>query len=481
MHHRRMIKKIIKSENKAFIICFIVTIILLSIPLIIRFTAEEPLIIGDKPYYHMRIAKNLIDYDPLSYMGRTYVFDPYNNFLSFGYGLFGNIFFIVLPFILGIVSVIIFFFIIKKLKLNLSIRFLIMLTLILSPIFVYTFTVLNKHSLIIFIMLLGFLFFINKSKLLNYFSIIIFCIIPFLNILASLITILLILSYTLFKKRKALSYVTLILIALITILFNLFIYLKYGFPEKVTFISLNYLQNFISDLGSIAGSAFFNIILTIVGIIVTWKYKKKIWLIYITILILLVTLSYYVYSNIYLKFIITTFTGIGFYKIISMRWKLKFIRDLSILIMVLGIIFSTTSHTNRLIKSLPDKNTKQSLEYLKLNSGEKEIILSHYTRGHWIEYYAERAVVMDSLFTYAPKPNEKYRDINAIFYGVDLQDTKRLLDKYQIRYIYIDNEMKQGLVWTKEKQGLLFLFRNEETFNQIYEEQGIEIWEYITS
>ena len=43
--------------------------------------------------------------------------------------------------------------------------------------------------------------------------------------------------------------------------------------------------------------------------------------------------------------------------------------------------------------------------------------------------------------------------------------------------IWIDSQMKDGQVWTKEDEGLLFLFSNKETFRRVYNKEGIEIWE----
>ena len=83
------------------------------------------------------------------------------------------------------------------------------------------------------------------------------------------------------------------------------------------------------------------------------------------------------------------------------------------------------------------------------------------------------------MFEYYPYAEERFNDSLEIFYSRNLKDTKILLEKYNINYIWIDNKMKNGLVWEKEQQGLLFLFRNNETFNNIYNNQGIEIWEII--
>ncbi len=474
-----MIKKIIKNEKSAFVILLLLAIIVLTITPFIRYTNKDPLIIGEQPYYYLRIAKDIeIKTDALSYSGREYIFDPYDYFLAFIYKLIGTVFF--LPFILGISSTIIFYYLIKKLKLNSITNFLIMLTLILSPIFIHTFTSLNKPSLVIFLMLLGFLLFTEKKKNPIILSVIIFSIIPVFNILAAIISILILLSYSLYKKEKIKTfYTTIALTSLVSVIYYLKIYLKYGFPQKIAFISTNYLQTLISDLGSFAGLSFFNIILIVIGIISTRRYKKNLWPIYIAIFITLISIPYYPLSTIYLKIIVTAFTGIGFYKIVSMRWKLRFIRDLSIFVIILGLLFSVTSYTNRQVNSLPDKNIKESLEYIDVYSDTEEVVLSHYSRGFWIEHFANRATVMDSLFRYAPDPNQRYNDLNKIFYAKNLNDAKELLDKYNIDYIYIDNEMKQGLVWKKEKQGLLFLFRNNETFKSIYSKNGIEIWQYL--
>lgn len=476
-----MINKKLIKEKYLLAFSFCLTVIILTTPLIARFVNDDPLIIGDKPYYHIRLAEEIsnkdnVYFDQLSYTGRIYIKDIYDYFLSFIYS-FDVVF--ILPFILGISSVILFYYLIKKIRLNLLANFLIILTLILSPVFIYTFTTLNKHSLVIFLMLSAFLCFLDKRKTLNMLSIPIFSVIPFFNKLAALILVLLLFFYSMYNRKKNRQLILILAILLsITITHSLFIYFKYGFPERTTFISLNYFKILLSDLGSQAGLAIFNLILTIIGIIVTWKHKKKLWLIYTTILILLLSLPYFDYSNIYLKFIIAVFTGVGFHKLVSMKWKLHFIRDLSIFILILGLIFSTTSYINRSVKALPDKNIRESLEWLEVYSDTEDIVLSHYSYGYWIEYYARRATIMDSLFRYAPRPNERFRDINAIFHGTNLESTKTLLDKYEIDYIYIDNNMKHTLIWKSKRQGLLFLFRNSETFKNIYNKAGIEIWEY---
>ena len=95
-----------------------------------------------------------------------------------------------------------------------------------------------------------------------------------------------------------------------------------------------------------------------------------------------------------------------------------------------------------------------------------------------IQDIAKKTVIMDEEFRYIPEVYTRYQDSNVLFYNRSLKETKRLLNKYNVSYIWIDSEMKQGLVWTKEKQGLLFLLRNKETFKNIYNKKGVQIFRY---
>ena len=125
------------------------------------------------------------------------------------------------------------------------------------------------------------------------------------------------------------------------------------------------------------------------------------------------------------------------------------------------------------------KNIIKSLEWLGKNSDKNDIVFSHYSKGMWIEGISKRRVLLDSNIDYIPYPRETYNDSGTLFYSRNLKTTKSLLSKYNVRYVWIDPEMKQGQVWTKEEHGLLFLFRNEETFKKAYAENGIEIWEVM--
>ena len=88
---------------------------------------------------------------------------------------------------------------------------------------------------------------------------------------------------------------------------------------------------------------------------------------------------------------------------------------------------------------------------------------------------------MDNLMFYA-RNRKEWREIvvdsNELFYQNDIRETKRILDKYNVSYIFISEELFDGRVWDEENKGLHFLLQNRETFKNIYSSEEVGIWEY---
>jgi len=273
------------------------------------------------------------------------------------------------------------------------------------------------------------------------------------------------------KSKKAI-----ILLSIIILISAVF--MPVYFQEKTEVLPKeNILQSSISDLGALIGIGVFNILLAFIGFVLMWKKKKEHIFIFLPLLVMLISLFYLQPVIIYLNFMLAVLAGHAFIRIRNMDWQVKMIKNLTILLIICGLVFSTISYLNRVSNMQPDNEVINSLDWLKHYSKQEEIVFSHYSKGFWISSVAERPVVTDKMFEYYPDAEERFNDSLEIFYSRNLKNTRALLNKYNISYIWVDNEMKNGLVWEKEQQGLLFLFRNNETFKNIYNNQGIEIWE----
>jgi len=128
---------------------------------------------------------------------------------------------------------------------------------------------------------------------------------------------------------------------------------------------------------------------------------------------------------------------------------------------------------------LANKEIIESFDFIKQESKENAVVFSYYTKGYWINYFGRRNNVMDESFFYAPNVNDRYYDSNTLFYTRNIGEAMKITEKYNIRYIWIDNAMKNGQVWKEEDEGLLFLLSTSKKFKREYYNNYVEIWKVV--
>jgi len=474
-------EKILNKKN-IFTYLIILAIIILLIPILARLLSNNPSYLGSNAYYHTRIAQTIKEKgvpttDFLSYGGREYSPNIYHLILAgISFIIPLNILLFIIPLILGIFSLILFHSILKRLRQKKQLISLSALILIMSPIFIYLFTTTNQNNIPIFLNLFAIYFFLSKSKNKKYlFAIIPLTIAAFFNILHAIIPILLIffLATTKNKKSKAIKLSIAPLLVLLT--YHLPFYIKNGISLTPDFVKINFFNSFISEFGAIISFGIFTIILTLMGIM-NLRENKKTTLFY-TIILALLFISYHIINlRIYLNFIVAFLAAHSFLVLINQKWELKAIKKLTVLIIICGLLFSTVTQLNVLSNSQPSKEAIFSLEWLKNQPPGK--VFSHYSNGFVIQKISEKPTIMDSLFEYAPNLETTYKDSQLLFNSRRLKNTTQVINKYDITYIWIDNQMKNGQVWINQDQGLLFLLQHSDNFKNIYSLNNIEIWMY---
>lgn len=474
------LKDMLTEKRILFFSLFLGLIILSLIP-VVRYLFFDSSLSGTEPYYHLRISeyikeKGIPDKDPL--VDRNYLPDPYDLFLSLtGYFIDINLASFIIPILLGIISIIFSYLILKELRLNPLKRLLILFIFLISPVFIYTYSISNSDTLGLTLLLIGFYLFIKKDNVFSYLSLIFFIIFSLFSPVNAIIIIFLLFSYSLNHKSKIKqSYIYSIITILVAIAYFIKFYMRSGLPDQIIFSHQNMLINFLSDLGGITGFGIFNIFLTFIGLYVIWNIKKQV-LPYIFLLILIIISLSNSSINIYLNIFICFISGFGFFRIINMKWKIKIIKTLTIMVIIYGLFFSSLSYIKTASNLLPDNETTQSLEWLRPQP--KGIVFSHYTNGFWIETIADQPVLLDQGLYNIVDASEKLNESEEIFYSRNLEKTISLLKKNNITYIYIDDSMKKGKVWDKPEQGLLFLFRNQKTFKNIYSSESVDIWQVL--
>lgn len=470
------------TKRRALIYLVVVGFVSLLLPLFIRYIAFGGIIpIGDNSFYNLRMAESLdksSGIDAFIVPSQPIILNPYNYLIGF-FGILGintTIASLIFGFVSGITTLILFYLILKRFNLHLQHSFFSLLFLILSPIFIYTFTTFNKYSPIILLQVLGF-FLLTKPQT-KYFSLLPYLILPFFGMFHALIGFGIVLVYeALINKKYLLPSLVFLITAAITLFYNLPLYLKYGF-DIPTIYTQNILQWYMSDLGASMGFGLFALVLFVFGVIATWeeKYTKRYVYVYLLLLSLFV-LSYFFHDyTIYLNMVLIIFAGNGFIYLARMKWEQNFIKNFAVLILVLGILFSGVSCINRLALSYPTPVYMDAMKWLSSQAPEDIVVLSHYSNSHLIQGEAKRKVLLDSNIGRIENADIFINVTNNLFYSRSLKETIALMEQYNIGYIFIDNRMKQGLVWSRDEEGLLFLLENSSRFEKVYENSETEIW-----
>lgn len=462
-------------------IFILVTILLLILPYLLKGSLISS---GEDPYYFNRVSglikeNGLKSYDSLSYSGREITIPIGSPLVLFLFNfILGKYSLVILPIVFGLLSLMLFYLILKELKIDLEARRIATAILLISPPFLYTFTSYNFFAVPTFIGLLAFYLFLQNKKVYFYLSVLLFALTAFFSFIHTIIVLILLFIYTLKQKQKR-KFIPVLILSLIFLAINyLPILISQGLPELLKFkTTLFHYQKFFSDLGGSFGISIFALFLTFFGLSKLWEHKYKYGYIYLSLIILIIFTIINEKSLIYLNFILVYLAALGFVKIITSKWASNLIRNLTILLLICGLIFSGISLLNTISEKEPSRDLINALTLLNLNSRKSDVVFSHYSNGVWINSLAERPNVMDSDFYYSPDVNQRYNDSKTLLYTRKFDLTERIIDKYGVKYILVTKDMKNGLVWTNDEQGLQFFLKYSKVFKKIYDKNNIEIWE----
>ena len=462
-------------KHRLFFLILLGLVVLLT-PVIFRYFYHDNLLIGEESYYNLRLAKFINENrvlpvnDDLSYGGRIIVDElGWIALLALNPDVMSHL----LPVLLGLFSIVFFFLIARNINQRIAVVSTILF--ILSSGFMYLFSISTKYSAAIFLGLLGFYFVIRKKY---FYGILLLSIVSFFSFLGGLVSLLLFLILSFYKKYdKKWSLLGLFLSLLFIIIQYSRLY-SLDLPNFTLFYlreeGINYFfQNLVSDFGGLYGFGFVTLILSLIGVNALWKKKYKFLLVYIAIFIFLVLNSYLSFISFYLTIFISLLGGYGFITIQDSKWESSLVKNITIFIIICAVIFSSVSYMDRLVSLQPTKEIYDAIYYLDRKPAE-DVVFSSYKRGLWINYGGKKNVI-DSHFFYAPNARERFSDSNLLFNTQDADIAFNIINKYNINYIWVDKLMKED-IWDNEEKDLLFLLNHSNRFKKVFDNGYVEIW-----
>jgi len=460
-----------------FVLLFLAVALLLSPSAFRSLSLWSPLF-GGESYYSFRLAELssdtglLFGNDPLSFGGRPYVGElgwPY--ILSFFPELLSQF----LPFILGLFSFLLFYFLIKKLLPTLAEYATFFF--VVSPVFIYLFTVSTPHAFAFFLLLAGLHLALLHQNLL---AVLIFFLISFFSFYVSLFVFFVYLFYFLFKKHHAWYSILFFFLLLSSFYLQFYAFLSFDLSFPFSFVHGEFFNYFFShtfaNFGSSLGLGFFAFLLSLIGFYSLWK-KKFLYLFAYAVLFVLFVLHYYIESLLfYLSAVLSVFAAYGFVYLLQKKWASLSLQHITLFVIFCGLIFTPLSYVNELVRSDPSPSYEQAMLFLQ--SKDSSVVFSHFSRGDFISS-SGHATVTDSHFLFAPSALQRFQDSNFLFMTGNLTRSSSLFDFYNVSYIWIDEDLREEL-YNGQTTALLSLLQNyPQIFIKVFDNAEVEIWFYV--
>jgi len=467
------------SANSIVIFLFVLFIFLIISVLFLR---SNNSLIGDDAYFINRISHNLLEgkfaSDDLSFQGREVLYNLGLPAVILGLSIITKLDTLMISKLLlilfGIISLYLVYLILKHYKLTDIDMTIVLFILILSPSFIYLFTVLTEYSAVVLLSLLGFLLYIKDRRKLSF---VVMSLIGLFNLSASILIWFLVFVFLL--NKKLLKQNNFVWIWFLVNLIILAIKFMIGHFEWISgWWMITSLDAYISDFGSKFGISIVVLILALFGIVFDFETKKREIIVYI-LFILLILLSLYFYWAIFiLSFFVLLFAFDGTKNLMKRVWENNFLKNFTFFILACSILFSGISYLNVLNKEGPSQNMIDAMNFLNENTLDNSVVFSSIENGNYITGIANRPVVIDKNEWFVFGINRRIDDYGLILDSEDVEETRRLLDSYGVDYILIDKNMKEN-IWQYDEKGLLFLTKYSKAFKIVFANEDVEIWRYF--
>jgi len=472
--------KFVADERLAYIFLFF-ALILFALPLILR----GGIFVGQESFINHRYAEMMLNryfYDSLSFGGRElFQFNMWAmliGLISSVTQLSINFIAIVFTYFIAIFSFILIFMILKRLKFEKMQINITLFILLISPLMLFMVSRFSELIISFLLMLLAILLFLEykyKWSLLTTVAIALF------NIHISALFLIITFVYFYYYNRRFIGewFIAFFGSIAVFLILNFNAIKIFGLVETIKIFAMQntYFVRLISDFGGRLGAPIFVLIIVLVSFRFYYKrFFQSLDLLMITVFLFIAALIF-VESLIFLNLAFAIFAALGISNLIKTEWKSKTLLSLTLILIICGIIFSSLTYINEIQNKEPSKEIVDAMYHLKLNSTSGDVVFSSQDNGIWISALAVRKNVMDNNFRFAPNLGERIDDSVKLFMSRDLNETEKLLNKYHVGYVLIDEKMKRE-IWQGDVDGMRFVVEHSSKFQKVYANKDIEVWKF---
>ncbi len=456
-------------SDKNFVWFFLFAIIILLLPVFLRELSGNESLIGQMSYFHLGLAQNTALAPEHQYPLNNGFINGFHYFLWFFISFLGVSFaskFV--PFFLGVLALWLVRVLSNERFLHGIERIVFFIILIISPVFISSFSTLNPYSLVFVLALASFLLFIRNNFFFLFFSLLI----VFVDYRAFFVFSLLLFAYGFLHKMSFVALINLLLGSLLV----LFLKLWFGFLAfNPDFVNPS-ISGFFSVLGANFGYSVFIIILSIIGLGVVWS--KNLRSVFVSLVFFLVFLSswFWVFARVLFLPVVSVLAAKALTSFIKRNWVVDKIKSFTLFIVFLSFLFVLLFSVSDLVSSPPSPEQIVAFKFLQ-TSPRSSVVLSSPENSVFIERIGRRSAFVD--FTDLGSDSEKLVVLNELWYGFDYSRLSSLLHRFNISLILVDKNMVNGGVWDFDEEGLLFFLKNDDRFVPVFSSDYCTIYRFV--
>ena len=347
-----------------------------------------------------------------------------------------------------------------------------LILILLSPIFVGS--ALYDAQVLFFVFLLGLtLFFIELEFRIA--ALLFFGLFSSASALHSLIGLILVSFYFLYKGRlkdNLLMIFGFFLEGIVGISFNRAPLFYSYYTTKLSITSL------IVEFGAIRGYGLFFLALSIFAFWRLWK-KTRLTQILFALFLFIVAVTPFMgdFAVAIGTLLLLPLASWSINYLSEQKWDSSFFYLVGILSIFCGLLFSQLAFIDHAYTNIPDQDAIDALNFAKQQIPPSSVVFSHPSNGFLIESVADAKSYTSTYLTSEKDPRFNQKVSGLLFNERDFDEGVALIKSAQITHIFITPLMKNGQVWSRDGEGLLFILRDSNTFKKIYSKAEYDLYE----
>lgn len=226
----------------------------------------------------------------------------------------------------------------------------------------------------------------------------------------------------------------------------------------------------ITEFGQPLGISLFFVALGLAESVILWSQKRarKSILIY---LLLLCASFYFVGARVLASIASVVLSARLLYRFSRRKWLLKNARSLTLLLLACSFLFLLLTQISTVTHEEPTKELVTLISDLPNDGGT---LLTPNNLAPIVSGLSKHKIINDHC------GKEICPDIKQLYHSWRSKDASDVLDKREIKYLIITKEMRDGTVWNRDEEGLLFLLKHSKRFKKISSNTKEELWKYVS-